>query len=299
VIALSIPDDDCEPDEGTDEVDVAAFFGDLGPGPEPRRPKDYPGFELQWVLQTLERGCRAGKSYRPDPSGKRTAIKAADYRSGEQFFATSHSLEGVDDLYCLLQRFAPDPTALLVRGTLPQWAGTDRRLKRTGEYGYQVVRRLVSLHGYRGAFEGVRRQLLMIDLDGMLLPAGFSVIKDPEACITWAIENLLPYEFRDASFIYQLSSSAGLTKADDELNVHLWFFTDRPFWDEDLRAWANWWNAKKQNKIVDPALYNPVQPHYINDPELLDGLVDPLAGRRLGLVQRGSRGDQGGDPEGN
>jgi hypothetical protein len=32
-----------------------------------------------------------------------------------------------------------------------------------------------------------------------------------------------------------------------------------------------------------------VQPHYINEPELLDGLVDPLAGRRLGLVDRAQR----------
>ncbi len=57
----------------------------------------------------------------------------------------------------------------------------------------------------------------------------------------------------------------------------------------ELRAWAGWWNAKKQDKIIDPALYTPVQPHYTNDPELLDGLVDPLAGRRLGLIRRRRR----------
>ena len=125
------------------------------------------------------------------------------------------------------------------------------------------------------------RQLQMLDLDGVPLPAGMSVIIDPQGCIEWAVDNRLPPEFRDVDFVYQLSSSAGLTKADDQLNVHLWFFTNRPYWDEELRDWANWSNAKRQDKIVDPALYNPVQPHYVSDPELLDGLTDPLAGRRL------------------
>jgi hypothetical protein len=284
-------DDGHEPDEGDDAVDItslfddlSAFFDDLGPGN--KRPDDYVGPEIQTILQTLENGCRAGKSYRPDPSGRRRAVKAADYKAGTKFFATTPIIEGLEDLYWLLVELASDPTAFLVRGVMPQWAGTPRRLKRTGEYGHETVRRLVSIHGYAGAFEGVPRQLLMIDLDGIPLPAGFNVVNDPEACVTWAVDNLLPPEFADASFVYQLSSSAGLTKADDELSVHLWFFTERPFWDEEFRDWAHWWNAKQQSKIIDPALYNPVQPHYVNDPELLDGLVDPLAGRRLRWVRR-------------
>ncbi len=52
-----------------------------------------------------------------------------------------------------------------------------------------------------------------------------------------------------------------------------------------MRAWAKWWNAKQQRKIVDPALFTEVQPHYTNGPELLDGLTDPLAGRRLGIIR--------------
>ena len=32
-----------------------------------------------------------------------------------------------------------------------------------------------------------------------------------------------------------------------------------------------------------------MQPHYTNDPELLDGLIDPFAGRRLGLIRRRRR----------
>ena len=129
---------------------------------------------------------------------------------------------------------------------------------------------------------------LMVDLDGVQLPEGMSTIADPPACILWAIESLFPPEFRDLDFVYQLSPSAGLTKDDNQLNANLWFFTDRPFSDEELRCWAVWWNTKRQLKIIDPALYSPVQPHYVTAPGLEEGLVDPLAGRRLGWF-RGSR----------
>jgi hypothetical protein len=129
----------------------------------------------------------------------------------------------------------------------------------------------------------------MLDFDGVPIPLDMSVVVDPEGCIKWAVDNLLPPEFADASFIYQLSASAGLTKLDNELNVHLWFFTNREYSNVEMRTWAKWWNATRQRKIVDPALFNEVQPHCTNEPELLDGLVDPLADRRLGLIRRRRR----------
>lgn len=137
-----------------------------------------------------------------------------------------------------------------------------------------------------GAVIDVDRQLQMLDLDGVALPAGMSVVDDPEPCVVWAVDNLLPPEFREASFVYQMSCSAGMTKPDDTLSAHVWFFTDRPHSNAQLRRWGGWWNAKQQKKIIDTAVFNPVQPHYTNDPGLLDGLVDPLAGRRLRMVCR-------------
>src|SRR5216684_8995425 len=82
-------------------------------------------------------------------------------------------------------------------------------------------------------------------------------------CVKWAVDHLLPPEFDDASFVYQLSSSAGLTKLENELNVHLWFITEQSYSNDNLRAWGRWWNAKQQQKIIDPASSprsNPITP---------------------------------------
>ena len=131
------------------------------------------------------------------------------------------------------------------------------------------------------------RHLQMLDLDGVPLPQRMSVITGQRhremGCRATA-----PAEFGDASFVYELSASAGLTKKDHELNVHL-VYTEQTPTNQELRTWARWWNAKQRQKIIDPALFTEVQPHYTNNPELLEGLIDPLAGRRLGLITRRRR----------
>ena len=108
----------------------------------------------------------------------------------------------------------------------------------TKKIGYVVYRRSVTVHGTDGYFLEWDRQLQMLDLDGLSLPAELSVVADPEACVKWAIDHLLPPEFGNASFVYQLSSSAALTKLDNELNVHLWFITDQRYGNDDPRTWA-------------------------------------------------------------
>jgi hypothetical protein len=253
-------------------------------------PNDFAGFELLRVLRTSRGRDRAGKSYRPDSSGSRHAIKASDYKLGEVFLANAYAVDSFEDFYEYLQEWSTDQTGFIVRGHFANFWGFPQRThlitKRTG---YVVYRRSMKTHGADGYFDEYPRKLQMLDLDGMPLPEDLSVTRNPEECVKWAVDHLLPPEFRQASFIYQLSSSAGLSKLDNELNAHLWFITDESYGNDELRAWSRWWNAKQQRKILDPTLYTAVQPHYINEPELLDGLVDPLAGRRLGLVYRAHR----------
>src|SRR5262249_7044268 len=150
----------------------------------------------------------------------------------------------------------------VIRGHLADEVYERRQHRITKEVGYLVKRRAVRIHGLEGYFTDVSRQLQMLDFDGVPLPNNMSIVDDPEACVEWAVDNLLPPEFRDASFIYQLSASAALTKLDNELNVHLWFFTNKEYASEELRAWGKWWNAKQQRKIIDCAVFTEVQPHY-------------------------------------
>jgi hypothetical protein len=281
-----------EPDD-SEPLDIALVFPpvevDETSPPSKGRPDDYPGFECLAVLRTLGARDRAGKSYRPDPSGLHRAVKVDDYSLGAQFLCRLVYFESLEEVFELLKELSADPCKFVVRGVLSDNADDYRLLKVTNERGYLVRRRSVKHHGYNGHFRDVSRQLQMLDLDGVPLPDEMSVVADPEACIKWAVDNLFPSEFRETSFVYQLSSSAGLTKHDNELNVHLWFFTNWDYANEELRGWARWWNAKQQRKIIDPALFTSVQPHYTNEPELLDGLIDPLAGRRLGLIRRRRR----------
>jgi hypothetical protein len=282
-----------EPEDLEPEYDAREFFSAIDEtvsGPSlGGRPDDFPGYESLSVLQTAGGQYRAGKSYRPDPSGQRRAVKVDDYTSGWVFLCNTVWFGSLEEVFEILKELSKDPCKFVVRGYLEDEHCELRKHPITNETGYLVKRRTVRHHGSDGYFTEVSRQLHMLDFDGVPLPEDMSVVADPEGCIKWAVEHLLPPEFADASFIYQLSASAGLTKLDNELNVHLWFFTNREYANKEMRTWAKWWNAKQQRKIVDPALFTEVQPHYTNEPELLEDLVDPLAGRRLGLIRRRRR----------
>ena len=282
---------DVLPDDPEPEFDATQHFDPIDDGKTNAptgRPDDYPGFESLEVLLTAGGRYKAGKSYRPDPSGVRRAVKVDDYASGTNFLCQVLWIEGLEQVFAILQDISKDPHKFVIRH-LSDEVHEQRKHLTTKEIGYLVKRRASRIHGLEGYFTDELRQLQMLDFDGVALPDDMSIIVDPEGCINWAVDNLLPPEFADASFIYQLSASAGLTKLDNELNVHLWFFTNCEYSNVQMRTWAKWWNAIKQRKIVDPALFNEVQPHYTNEPELLDGLIDPLAGRRLGLIRRRRR----------
>ena len=245
---------------GNDATETDERFW-LEPEPDwPDGPNDFYGYELLCVLRTPGGRFAATKSFRPDPSGLRTAVKAADYNSGWLFLCTLTFLENLEQFFDLLKDLSTDPSAFVVRGI---YFGCDAQLKQhrvTKKTDYVVYRRGVKGHGTDGYFSEWERRLQMLDLDGVAPPDGLSVISNPEGCVNWAVDHLLPPEFANASFVYQLSSSAGLTKLDNELNVHLWFITEQEYGDEALRNWARWWNAKQQFKIIDPALFTAVQP---------------------------------------
>ena len=126
------------------------------------------------------------------------------------------------------------------------------------------------------------RQWVLVDVDKVSLPPGLSLREDIDAVREHVI-GLLPAEFHRASHHWQLSSSAGITDPSG-VSLHLWFWLDRPVSDAQLKAWSADWNARAGIKLIDPALFNDVQPHYTAAP-VFDGVDDPFP-VRSGLVRK-------------
>ncbi len=128
------------------------------------------------------------------------------------------------------------------------------------------------------------RWWVMLDLDKAPMPEGCSV-DHPDKLIGALVQACVPRPFHDVTCHWQLSSSAGLGDG-KTVSAHVWFWLDRRVSDGELKRWARAWNAKVGSQAVDPALFDPIQIHYIAAPEFVDGAKDPL-GRRSGLLEGG------------
>lgn len=133
--------------------------------------------------------------------------------------------------------------------------------------------------------------LLALDLDGFPLPpdkeadpANGVAIDDAEG-IGEALRAGLPGALRDAAFLVQLTSGHGLS---GDGRVHLLFGTERPVSRREVLALL----GGREPAVVlpwtgeafplDASTLRGTQPVYIGDP-IVDGAVDPYAGRRWGV----------------
>jgi hypothetical protein len=119
----------------------------------------------------------------------------------------------------------------------------------------------------KAMFESQPLRLVCFDIDQLEAPEGVSPIS--EAAIEHVIR-LLPSAFHTANYVAQFSASAGLTAR--AVKVHLWFMLRTPAEDDALRAWA------RSTGVVDPALFNAIQPHYVANPRFEEGALDPFDG---------------------
>ena len=123
---------------------------------------------------------------------------------------------------------------------------------------------------------------MMVDIDKLVLPPKIDLITSPEDAVKFAISQL-PREFHNASVFWHLSSSAGV-RSPGTISVHLNYWLHEPKTSYELREWAKALNSSLGKKLIDPALYNPVQPHYTADPIFIGDAIDPLKGRRSGHI---------------
>jgi hypothetical protein len=133
------------------------------------------------------------------------------FSTGKLFNVSEKPVSDLKSLSALLQRLEEDPTHTVIRGALED--GQSSPVPRKMEY-----------------FTAIPRQWCMIDIDSLTWDGDLS---DQQAMLAYAIQQLPP-EFQAADCWYHFSSSMGIKAG---LNVHLWFWLERPCSNSELKAW--------------------------------------------------------------
>ena len=175
------------------------------------------------------------------------------YANAKHFTAVPHTVDGIQALSELLSSLESEPTACIIRGQpRPNVPTPLRRLKEH--------------------FDDIPLHSVLIEIDQFR-----PVISDPldgEAATLEYISECLPPAFRDVSFRWQLSSSAGAPGKEGQLRCHAWFWLKTPYDSATLKAWA-----KSGNLQLDHSVFQTVQPHFTSAPVFDDGVADPVTKR--------------------
>ncbi len=195
-------------------------------------------------------------------------IKKTSYVAGTWFGLMTRAASSILELSAEISALEATTTAFVIRGEI-----------RPGKDGSNRIQRLLTNFGTPP--QG--RYWVLLDLDKIALPPQLS-LRGNVAEVCEYIVSLLPVEFGDATYHWQLSSSAGMGD-DTKVSMHLWFWLDRPVTNEQLKAWGKAVNVDAGYKLIDTALFNDVQAHYTAAPIFGEGVTNPFP-TRSGLVEK-------------
>jgi hypothetical protein len=219
-----------------------------------------------------------------DKDGNPTNTVATTPFSKEAWFNVSaEPVANIEQLAAVLSDLKDEPSKMVVRGS-PRDNVRSTRIKRTK---YKPASKT-------GNFLEVDQSWVMLDIDKMPLEVvGISTETLKQSSFDWGklakiLVGFLPSEFRDASFVYQLSSSQNIGKK-DSISMHLWFWLDMETSDKDLKDYFSVINSSMRDQygvdgFVDLALFNCVQPHYTANPIFIN-MDDVLGAPRVALVK--------------
>jgi hypothetical protein len=183
-----------------------------------------------------------------------TDVALQPFSTGKLFNVSEEAVSDLKSLSALLQRLEDDPTHTVIRGSLVD--GHNSPVPRNKE-----------------TFIATPRQWCMIDIDGLAWDGDLS---DQKAMVSYAIQQL-PAELQTVDCWYHFSSSMGIKAG---INVHLWFWLERPCSDNELKTWL-------AGYPVDMRMFNPIQIHLTANPLFNHGAVDPHP-NRSGLFEAGT-----------
>ena len=191
------------------------------------------------------------------------------YKKQSKFEYSHLDVPGIVALFEAVQYASKDPNAFIIRGALREHVDTRKKVYR---------RKDADRWGDTAHFEEYPRTAVMIDFDKVPLD-NIDLVNDPEGTVRRAIQKFLPECYQDVSFVFQLSSSAGIGDDKGLLSVHIWFILDRPMGEAELKTFH-----KLKAPAVDRSLFQTNQVHYIADPIFEDGISDHIP-QRIGLVE--------------
>jgi hypothetical protein len=222
-------------------------------------------------------GKLATKQFSKSSPGEATTVKS--YDAGFLYsVAEPVGVNSIEELSTVLTFIEKHPRAFIIRGAPVSGNIIGKDVTRTGS-------------GQGDGFEGnfktpvQGRHFLEIDVDKFVLPKGWRLNRASIGKICQHIVHLLPPEFHDVSYHWQLSSSAGVFD-NTKVSAHFWFWLARPVPDTALKAWARHVNSVAGIPLIDASLFQHVQPHYTAAP-IFTGMPDPFP-TRSGLVTKNS-----------
>ena len=231
--------------------------------------------ELVTVLTSLGRPL-AKRIIRTDAGDleTRTQQNVKFYR-GEEF-----AVSDVRTFASLLEKVSAGSHKCVVRGAIAP-----------GTFRERMLRRKYSKDEEPATLVEQSRLWLLLDIDGVALPAGFDALADPAATVGLVCARL-PACFHSVTYWYQFTSSAGIKPG---LHIRLGFWLDRPLGEMELKQWLGQ-KVSEPGKAakdrfreypVDPSVFTTAIPIYVAGPVIEAGASDPLAGRcaRSGVIE--------------
>jgi hypothetical protein len=180
------------------------------------------------------------------------------------FESFTYNFSSITDIWDIIDELSNNNTVAIIRGINNN--SENHYIQKTKEYFFEPP---------NGS------EWVMLDVDGFEIPENIDNCSTEG--IEYFIENHLPTEFCDTSYVYQFSNSAGILKENgklfkDGLVVHLYFYLNKKLTNFQLKQWL-------EEYPVDKKLFNPVQFHIIANPDI-DNNVKCIIKNRQGIVKK-------------
>lgn len=187
--------------------------------------------------------------------------KTIPYEDAASYHFKEVEVGGLKGVAALLGKLHKNPLRCLIRG---KFVGEDKAQPGNVEGTWTRT---------NANFDDQPLHWFMVDIDAFV-PFAADPVTEPVEAVKEFITAVLPPCFRDCSFYWHLSSSAGMPGKESFLKCHVHFWSKTAYTTAQMNAWA-----KQTSRLIDSAIFRRVQVHYTADPIFKGDRIDPVAVR--------------------